>query len=176
MKRWARSVRFSRILSASLRAGTIGLLLFHAWLLLRRLSDGAFLERTVVFKWLWALALCGLWLGLRRLAVERRASRARLAFWILVILLHVGGTPLTPAGEWLQVLPLAEVGALGLPLCLAAWALELAGTQSRRFCNRRRVSASIRELPQPVRDRFRLFPNVFCRPPPFPSISPQAMT
>lgn len=145
------------------------LLLFHGWLLLRRLSSGELFDSEIVWRWLGALALLLFW-GLERRLAARLSPRARrrsdLAFWSLVLILHSGGVPMTPAGQLLAAMPLAEIGALALPLLVAALVAETVGA----------LLAS--PLPRSLRagfsslDRARLhlatgfLPQVSCRPPP----------
>lgn len=142
------------------------LLLFHAWLLARRVADGELLEAGVLWRWLGAFALLLFW-GLQRRLAHRLSPRARrsssLAFWTLVLLLH-GGVPVAPA-PGMATLPLAEVGTLALPLLavfllldrIGAFAADRApawrGIRLRREGGRLALAAGF-------------LPQLSCRPPP----------
>ncbi len=73
---------------------TVALLaVFHGWLLIRRLVDASIAEPEVLLRWLGA---CGLlagaaWLRPRGLSLSQ--GRPALVFWLLVLVLHVGASP-----------------------------------------------------------------------------------
>jgi len=97
---------------------------FHGWLLARRLLDATIAEPEVLLRWLGA---CGLLAGaawLRRAGVSVAQGRPALIFWLLVLLLHVGASPVVVQGvraeELMLVLPLG-VAVAGGALTLAAW-------------------------------------------------------
>lgn len=113
------------ILSALGRAAYLALVAFHAWLLVRRLQEGDLDQAGVLGRWLWAFALAAGFWGLRRLARRPgsnagafRRRRCQWLLWALVLALHGGGAPLTPFGQTLQELPLAELSWLLLPIAL----------------------------------------------------------
>lgn len=145
------------------------LLVFHAWLLFRRLDSGALFDSTVVWRWLGALLLLVFW-GLERRLATRLTPHARrrsdLAFWSLVLLLHTGGAPITPAGVMLQAIPLAEIGSLALPVLAAVLLLETlaAALPSTGQASLRRGRLALHSLRHALSSGF--LPQVSCRPPP----------
>ncbi len=72
------------------------LVLFHAWLVARRLSDPASLEPRIAIRWLVGFAVVGALLWLRRRGLPLLGSRKALAVWALALLIHgnAGATPL----------------------------------------------------------------------------------
>jgi hypothetical protein len=64
------------------------LVLFHAWLMGRRLSDPTALDPRVLLRWLAALAVVGALLWLRRLGLPLLRGRKALALWTVALLLH----------------------------------------------------------------------------------------
>src|SRR5215510_3177137 len=78
--------------SAAVRYGTgavvVGLVLFHAWLVGRRLADATALDPRVLFRWLGGLAVVGALLWLRRLGLPLLRGRKALALWTVALLLH----------------------------------------------------------------------------------------
>lgn len=143
------------------------LLLFHVWLLARRVAEGELLEAGVLWRWLGAFALLLFW-GLQRRLAHRLSPRARrssgLAFWTLVLLLHGGGLPMAPV-PGMAALPLAEVGTLALPLLAVFLLLERAGAAAADPLPAWRGARVRRE-----RGRLALaagfLPQLSCRPPP----------
>lgn len=142
------------------------LLVFHAWLLMRRVAAGELLETGVLWRWLGAFALLVFW-GLQRRLADRLSPRARrssgLAFWTLVLLLH-GGLPAAPA-PGLAPLPMAEAGTFALPLFAVFLLLYRAAALATE-------SGPTRPLFRLRRRRERLalatgfLPQISCRPPP----------
>ena len=102
--------RMMKPLATRLVRGTLLLLLasigfFHLQILLTRLADGSVLQPLVVARWIASLAVCAVWLSLRRRGVRLFRGRAALVFWLLLVLIHgVGLVPgaIAPA---LQVMP-----------------------------------------------------------------------
>ena len=145
------------------------LLVFHGWLLLRRLASGDLFDSAVVWRWLGALLLLLFW-GLERKLAKRLSPHARrrsdLAFWSLVLLLHTGGAPITPAGVMLQAIPLAEIGSLALPLFAAVLLIETFGAALRASgqATLRRSRLILHPLRHALSSGF--LPLVSCRPPP----------
>jgi hypothetical protein len=103
--------------SALLRYGTgaavIALVLFHAWLVGRRLADPTGLDRSVLLRWAAGLAVVGALLWLRRLGLSLVRGRKALALWTVALLLH-GNTPTGPVVADTQ----AASGPEGLVLVL----------------------------------------------------------
>jgi hypothetical protein len=105
-------------LLARAAAGT--LVAFHAWLLLRRLADDSIGQPEVLLRWLGAAALAAGAVAMRRRGLRLLSGRSGLVFWLLVLLLHVGASPLPADGaraqEILSVLPLGLVAAWLAPV------------------------------------------------------------
>jgi hypothetical protein len=120
---------------------TVALLaVFHGWLLIRRLVDASIAEPEVLLRWLGA---CGLlagaaWLRPRGLSVSQ--GRPALVFWLLVLVLHVGASPVVVSAVR------AEELLLVLPLGLAAAGGALVAVERRL---RRRVPAAPEPAPRP---------------------------
>ena len=114
-----------RIVAWSGIATAVALILFHAVLFARRVRDLTILEPMVALQWVGALVLLAV-LGLllwKRVSLMR--GRAALAFWLLVLLLHV--LPAAPTAivetqgsELLLALPTIWTATLGLALLLGA--------------------------------------------------------
>jgi hypothetical protein len=156
------------LLRALARAAVVLLVAFHAWLLLTRLGSGAILEPTVALKWLWTAGLGLSWLVMRRRMSVGANWRHSLAFWLLVFLVHLGGTPITPVGSMLVGLPFAEISTLSAPLTLIGLLLIFA---VRRRSPRTLLRARARFLLFREPSRLLTWPRLFCRPPPSPSPS-----
>ncbi len=99
-----------------------GLVAFHLVLLAGRLADASLAHPEVLARWLGALLLgVGAW-ALRRQGSSLVSVRSGLAFWLLVLLLHVGfGGSLGPVGgeaeasrDWVLLLPFAGFAAVHL--------------------------------------------------------------
>lgn len=112
----------------------VGLVAFHAFLLVERFADASIAHPEVLAQWLGALLL-----GLGALVLRRQGSslvsgRSALVFWLLVLLLHVGfGSGLSPTG--------AETGSsneLLLLLPFAAFTLSAGIRQAPVRAGRRR--------------------------------------
>lgn len=98
-----------RLLSGAVSLVGVGVALFHAGLLAERLRDLSIAEPEVLASWLGAAILGLLALYLRRRNLPIASGRSGLVFWLLVLLLHLGLTPATPAfvrAEQLLALPL----------------------------------------------------------------------
>ncbi len=91
--------RRSRLSRLGLALGaTMGaaLVVFHIALFARRIEDLSILQPAVALQWLGTLVLLGFLGYLRYQRVSLFAGRPALAFWLLVLLLHlVPGTPTT---------------------------------------------------------------------------------
>jgi hypothetical protein len=72
-------------------ASVAGLVLFHGWLVARRLSDPAALPPGILLRWLGAFAVVGALLWLRRLGLPLLRGRKALAVWTVALLLHGNG-------------------------------------------------------------------------------------
>ncbi len=117
-------------------AAVAALVLFHGWLVARRLADPAGLEPRVAARWLAAFAVVGALLWLRSLGRPLFRGRKALAVWTLAFLIHgnAGAAPLpgdadgaSGPGALVLVLP----GALSLATASAL--LLLAGASRRHF-------------------------------------------
>jgi hypothetical protein len=103
-----------------LTGGTVAaLVLFHGWLVARRLSDPATLPPSVLFRWLGAFAVVAALLWLRRLGLPLFHGRKALAVWTVALLLHVnaGAAPLAgdaTSGSAPETLVLVLPGALSV--------------------------------------------------------------
>lgn len=141
------------------------LLLFHAWLLARRLDSGQLFDSAVGWRWLGAFGLLLFWRLQRHLArplSSRARRRSNLAFWVLALVLHSGVPAADPA---FSAIPLTELGNLGLPLLAAFLLLETLGAlvAARTPALRRTVHGCDR----PWRDlQAGFLPQLSCRPPP----------
>jgi hypothetical protein len=148
------------------------MLVFHGWLLAKRLASGELFDSGAAWRWLGAAGLLFFWALQRRLAKSlspRARRRSGLAFWSLVLVLHAGapmdGALFKTAGHTAAALPLAEIGSFALPLLAAFLLLETA---------RRLAGAGLPSLlPAAARSPRRRFdlsagylPQVSCRPPP----------
>ena len=122
------------------RFGAGALVAFHVWLFAGRLRDDSLLEPGVAVRWLLAFALVGLAVLFRRQRLPLGSGRSGVVFWLLALLLHLGGTPLPfpddPAAELLVALPLGVAAPLVLALAAARFAgrapLATARTRARR--------------------------------------------
>lgn len=143
------------------------MLVFHAWLLAKRLGSGELFDSGVAWRWLGAAGLLFFWVLQRRLAKSlspRARRRSSLAFWSLVLVLH-GGAPMDGAGQALAAVPLAEIGSFALPLLAAFLLLETA-----RQLDSGGLLSPLRAAARHPRKRLDLragfLPQVSCRPPP----------
>jgi len=143
------------------------LLAFHGWLLARRLLAGDLFDDGVLWRWLGAAALLLFWLLQRHFARDlslRQRRRSSLAFWSLVLVLHLGVPASPAAGPAIAALPLTELGGLAVPLLAAVLLLHagslLAGRRSPlafAVARRDRIRPGLRSG---------FLPQVSCRPPP----------
>lgn len=105
--RWGRS----RGLRWTAWAVTVGLLGFHARLLVGRLANGSLAHPEVALQWGAALVLLAWLWRARRHGISVISGRRALAFWVLVLLLHA--VPAMPGGA-------AALQADGGPVLLVA--------------------------------------------------------
>ena len=89
--------RLSLLLGALL---TAALVVFHAILFWERVRDLSIFEPLVLLEWLLAVLLLVAIGQLRKRRVSLLRGRQALAFWLLVLLLHLIGAP--PAAEWFE--------------------------------------------------------------------------
>ncbi|MEZ5332273.1 MAG: hypothetical protein R2991_09540 [Thermoanaerobaculia bacterium] len=107
-------------------AATLGLLGFHARLLIERLANGSLARPAVAAQWVAAGTLVAWVWWARRRGISLISGRRALAFWVLVLLLHAvpampgGAAMLQPDGS-----PLLLVAPFGLALAAAAALLAL---------------------------------------------------
>jgi hypothetical protein len=141
--------------TASLAGGALAL--FHAGLLAERLRDLSIAEPAVLASWLGAAALGTLALYLRRRGLPIASGRSGLAFWLLVLLLHLGLAPAMPAtvrAEQLLVLPLegvaAFVSATAALAALATLATLAAMLRARSRSDRPLLHRARIERPRPL--------------------------
>jgi len=134
-------------------AGVAALILFHGWLVARRLADPAGLEPGIALRWLAAFAVVGglLWLRSRGLPLFR--GRKALAAWTVAILIHgnAGAAPLPGDAEGVpgtEALVLVLPGALSLVTASAL--LLLAGVSPRRALVARPLGLVLRPAPRPL--------------------------
>lgn len=149
-----RSARHSpthaRGLRALLRGGAIAgvgaVALFHGWLLLQRLVDSTIGEPAILLRWLGAVGLLAGALAVRRRGLSVTSGRSALVFWLLVLLLHVGASPvpLSDSEAPLLLLTLPWGLATGLVCAAAAYAT------GRRVVGRpRRLRRLLPDAPPP---------------------------
>jgi len=112
-----RTKRLARLGGAFGALTFLVLVAFHAQLLARRVLDGSILEPAIALQWAGAVVLLGVLAHLRRQGVALLRGRTALAFWLLVLVLHL--VPATPAApldrehtDLLLVLPAAWVVSL----------------------------------------------------------------
>jgi hypothetical protein len=79
---------------------TVGLVAFHGILFWERVRDLSIFEPLVLLEWLLAAFLLVAMLHLRKRGIPLLHGRRALAFWLLVLFLHVMLAP--PAVEWLE--------------------------------------------------------------------------
>jgi hypothetical protein len=107
----------SRLRALSVLARTVagGLVAFHLWLLLQRLADATIGHPEVLLRWVGAAILGAGALAMRRRGLPLLSGRSGLVFWLLVLLLHAGASPLSAydleTPEILIVLPLGMAAA-----------------------------------------------------------------
>lgn len=165
MKRISPAIAAPLALLGKLLLGAM--LVFHAWLLARRLGSGELFDSGAAWRWLGAAGLLFFWALQRRLAQSlspRARRRSSLAFWSLVLVLH-SGAPIQSAGHTLAAMPLAEIGSFALPLLAAFLLLE----SSRRLAGGGLLSplrAAARHPRKRLDLRAGFLPQVSCRPPP----------
>lgn len=144
---------------------TAVLVVFHAVLFWERVRDLSIFEPLVLLQWLLAILLIVAMRHLHNRQVSLLRGRQALAFWLLILLLHLMAVP--PAAEWaeehsglLLALPVSY-----LLLALARRTLKLLPRSAPRptsrviWQRRRRPSRAPTDTGHP----FRVFP----RPPPF---------
>ena len=102
-------------------ATIVGLVLFHLWLFVDRLKDLSILQPAVAAQWIATLLLLASLAYLRQRGVSLLKGRSALAFWLLVLVLHLmpGGTA-APAIETNYEL-LLELPTTWLGITIAIW-------------------------------------------------------
>lgn len=114
---WLRLGRLA--VSASIAA----VVAYHLWLLLHRLLDTTIVELPVLSRWLASALLAGAAWALRGHRRSLLRGRAALVFWLLVLVLHLGPTPLAATtshgGELWLVLPIGAASGLAFELLRA---------------------------------------------------------
>lgn len=160
-----RKVRHIGLTLGVLAAGT--LVIFHALLFAERLRDLTILQPGVALQWIGTLFLLTFLAYLKRRHVSLLRGRSALAFWLLVLLLHL--TPAVPSSpvavehaDLLLALPTSWMSAGTLWLALALTALLVgvslsSGLQAPRPRHSRRGAPA---LAAGFRSR------LFARPPP----------
>jgi hypothetical protein len=150
-----------RALALLARAAAGGLVSFHLWLLLRRLADSTIAEPEVLLRWAGAAALGAGALAMRRRGLTLLSGRSGLVFWLLVLLLHVGASPLPEDGaraqEILSVLPLGLAAAGFTPLRLRPPAAGARPIPVAPLVRRRELDSGARRplaLPEGLAARF----------------------
>lgn len=109
-----------RVVGALASAAVTILVLFHLLLLADRIARASILDPATSLRWLGAAAVLGLALVFRRSGWSLTSGRSGLAFWALILLVHLGagGAPLDA-----HQAPLVLLGsglAAGALLALAA--------------------------------------------------------
>ena len=141
------------------------LVLHHGWLLLGRLRDASISEPAVALRWGLAALVLGLAALFQRRGLTVFSGRSGLAFWLLVLLLHVGVTPVPTVGLPSEKLLVALPLGIATALALALGAAHRAGRAGR--APRPRPSPRSRQQEPPVRPRPPLVALRFApRPPP----------
>jgi len=155
--------RLGVLLGAALTAALVA---FHAVLFWERVRDLSIFEPLVLLEWLLAVLLVVAMLLLRKRQVSLLWGRQALAFWLLVLLLHLMAIP--PAVEWFEEHSglLLALPVSSLLVALARRALKLVARQVPRpvtpvIWRQRRRGPS--RAPTEPDHPFQLFP----RPPPF---------
>lgn len=136
------------------------LVIFHAGLLVERLRDQSILQPQIALQWLGSLILLGALAYLRYRRVPLLLGRTALAFWLLVLLLHL--IPAVPTSlvtadplDLFQALPttwLTMVGILWITAALIALLLGAPRNESSIAKRRRRrngahaLEAGVRSL------------------------------
>jgi len=148
---------------------TGALVAFHAVLLWARIRDLSIFQPLVALEWLAGLLMLVVLWHLRRQRVPLFRGRKALAFWLLVLLLHLIAAP--PAAGWVAEpsgLLLALPATWGLvswvALLVALWAVSIRRQAHLPAAHRRRGSPSAGSAASPGHP-FQLF----ARPPPFPA-------
>ena len=128
-------------------ASVAGLVLFHGWLVARRLSDPAALPPGILLKWLGAFAVVGALLWLKRLGLPLLRGRKALAVWTVAFLLH-GNAGAAPLGGDADAGSVAESLVLVLPgvisVATASALLLLASVRPRPLLAAARSSGLVR--------------------------------
>jgi len=141
------------------------LVLHHGWLLLGRLRDASISEPTVALRWGLAALVLGLAALFQRRGLTVFSGRSGLAFWLLVLLLHVGVTPVPTVGLPSEKLLVALPLGIATALAVALGAGHLAGRTVR--APRLRPPARTRHEAPPARPSPPLVALRFApRPPP----------
>ena len=162
-----RTPKKDRLIRLLVATAVAALLVLHAWILWRRLVDGALFEAEIVFRWLGAALLCGAAFWLHRQGVSLLRGRPAAVFWLAVIVLHAGGpAPLTDVGALAHQLPPELIVLFSVPMGLRWLGTSLDVRTVARLaaeCGRTRVP---RARPLLVLH----YPPISRRPPPFQSL------
>lgn len=146
----ALAARAGRLARFALGVAVTALALFHGWLLCRRLLDATIGEPEVLLRWLGGAGLLAAMAAARRFGLSVSRGRPALVFWLLVLLLHVGASPVVVAGvhaqELLLVLPVGLAAALSLSIARRRCATRFRLLPPRRV---RRARALPRRPPAP---------------------------
>jgi hypothetical protein len=152
------------LLRALGRVSALALVAFHLGLFAGRLLDGSLLDPAVAVRWTLAGALAGLATVYRARGLPLCAGRSGVVFWLLALLLHLGGAPLSieAVDELLVSLPIG----VAAPLAVALAALHLAGRAplATSPAHSRRPARDARR--SPTRRPLELAARSVARPPP----------
>lgn len=151
---------FSLLLSAIL-------VLFHAALLWERIRDQSIFQPLVAIEWTAGVLLLAALRQLQRNRVPLLRGRKALAFWLLVLLLHLiaappGAESLTEPGGLLLALPATWLILRWIASAIATWAARIPRSTALLVVNRRRGSP-----PEPAATLCGHAFRLFARPPPF---------
>ena len=134
---WFRHYGLRACVSAVATFAGAALVLFHLWLFAGRLRDLSITEPQVLVSWLGAAALGAIALFLRKRNLPLLRGKSGFVFWALVLLLHLGFTPGSPAlrGE-------LSNASLETLLALAATLALLFGTRPALSASRKTATAA----------------------------------
>ena len=128
-------------------ASVAGLVLFHGWLVARRLADPAALPPGILLRWLGAFAVVGALLWLHRQGLPLLHGKKALAAWTVALLLH-GNAGAAPLGLEAEGVAVPESLVLVLPgvlsVATASALLLLASVRPRPLLASARGSALVR--------------------------------
>jgi len=143
------------------------LVFFHALLLWTRISDLSIFQPLVAIEWIAGVLLLLALRHLRRNGVPLLRGRKALAFWLLVLLVHLIAAP--PGVEWLAepgglllALPVTWLLVRAIASAIALWTRHVHQLVTPLVVNRHRGSP-----PRPASTRSGYPVQLFARPPPF---------